>query len=74
MKSLQMALFVIGAAGFGRRIGWKEESILPSGHKLTFKVRELDICSFLKYSRNDRMLLLPCHILQSSKLSFQIGL
>ena len=48
MKSLQMALFVIGAAGFGRRIGWKEESILPAGHKLTFKVCELDFCSFFE--------------------------
>ena len=69
-----MALFVIGAAGFGRRIGWKEESILSSGHKLTFKVRELDTVLFLEYSRGNRMLLLPCHILQSSKLFFQIGL
>lgn len=35
---LQLALFVIGAAGFGRRIGWKDELIPPPGHKLNFKV------------------------------------
>ncbi|KAK7683817.1 hypothetical protein QCA50_013193 [Cerrena zonata] len=35
--TMPMALFVIGAAGFGRRIGWKEELVLPPGHKLTFK-------------------------------------
>lgn len=43
-----MALFVIGAAGFGRRIGWKEELVLPPGHKLTFKVCVL--ASVISYS------------------------
>ncbi|KAK1218093.1 hypothetical protein PQX77_019252 [Marasmius sp. AFHP31] len=35
--TLPIALFVIGVAGFGRRISWKDDTILPSGHKLTFK-------------------------------------
>lgn len=30
---------MIGAAGFGRRIGWKDELIPPPGHKMSFKVR-----------------------------------
>ncbi|KAF8895529.1 cytochrome P450 [Infundibulicybe gibba] len=33
----QIALFVIGAAGFGRPISWEEDSIVPPGHKLSFK-------------------------------------
>jgi hypothetical protein len=35
----QIALFVIGVAGFGRRIGWKEDAVVPPGHAITFKVR-----------------------------------
>ncbi|PSR76586.1 hypothetical protein PHLCEN_2v8344 [Hermanssonia centrifuga] len=36
-----MALFVIGVAGFGRRIFWKEDELVPPGHKVTFKVAYL---------------------------------
>ncbi|OAX42462.1 cytochrome P450 [Rhizopogon vinicolor AM-OR11-026] len=32
-----LALFVIGAAGFGRPISWKEDSVIPSGHQMTFR-------------------------------------
>ncbi|OJA17863.1 hypothetical protein AZE42_05911 [Rhizopogon vesiculosus] len=32
-----LALFVIGAAGFGRPISWKEDSVIPSGHQITFR-------------------------------------
>jgi len=28
---------VIGAAGFGRGISWKDEVVVPSGHTMTFK-------------------------------------
>ena len=35
----QIALNVIGAAGFGRRMSWKEEEIVPYGHTMSFKVR-----------------------------------
>lgn len=28
---------VIGAASFGRRMSWNEDSIAPAGHTLTFK-------------------------------------
>ncbi|KAK7033939.1 hypothetical protein VNI00_012566 [Paramarasmius palmivorus] len=35
--TLPIALFVIGAAGFGRRISWNEDHVVPSGHQLTFK-------------------------------------
>ncbi|KAG1876299.1 cytochrome P450 [Suillus subluteus] len=32
-----IALFVIGAAGFGRPISWKKDDVIPLGHQLTFK-------------------------------------
>ncbi|OAX30733.1 cytochrome P450, partial [Rhizopogon vinicolor AM-OR11-026] len=35
--TLPMASFVIGAAGFGRHISWKDDSVIPPGHQLTFK-------------------------------------
>ncbi|CCL98273.1 uncharacterized protein FIBRA_00267 [Fibroporia radiculosa] len=33
----KMALFIIGVAGFGRRMSWKEEGTIPSGRSMTFK-------------------------------------
>ncbi|KAG1748243.1 614 534 cytochrome P450, partial [Suillus paluster] len=35
--TLPIGLFVIGAAGFGRPISWKEDNVVPLGHQLTFK-------------------------------------
>ncbi|KDR79325.1 hypothetical protein GALMADRAFT_243295 [Galerina marginata CBS 339.88] len=35
--TLPIALFVIGAAGFGRSIRWDEDSMIPPGHQMTFK-------------------------------------
>ncbi|KAH9485050.1 Cytochrome P450 monooxygenase 124 [Psilocybe cubensis] len=35
--TLPIALFVIGAAGFGRSISWKEDAVIPPGHSMTFK-------------------------------------
>ncbi|PSS35560.1 hypothetical protein PHLCEN_2v1488, partial [Hermanssonia centrifuga] len=35
--TLPIALFVIGAAGFGRRISWQDDLVVQPGHKLTFK-------------------------------------
>ncbi|OJA17864.1 hypothetical protein AZE42_05910 [Rhizopogon vesiculosus] len=35
--TLPMALFVIGAAGFGRHISWKDDAVIPPAHQLTFK-------------------------------------
>ncbi|KAF8967870.1 cytochrome P450 [Flammula alnicola] len=35
--TLPIALFVIGAAGFGRSISWKEDVVIPPGHTMTFK-------------------------------------
>ncbi|TFY75699.1 hypothetical protein EWM64_g8312 [Hericium alpestre] len=34
---LKIALFVIGVAGFGRRISWNDDLKIPPGHKMTFK-------------------------------------
>ncbi|KAF8622696.1 hypothetical protein AX15_006794 [Amanita polypyramis BW_CC] len=35
--TLPLALFIIGAAGFGRSISWIEDGVAPPGHKMTFK-------------------------------------
>ncbi|KAI9438702.1 cytochrome P450 [Lactarius indigo] len=35
--TLPIALFVIGAAGFGRRVTWTSDLIVPPGHQMTFK-------------------------------------
>ncbi|ETW77984.1 cytochrome P450 monooxygenase 13 [Heterobasidion irregulare TC 32-1] len=35
--TVPIALFVIGVAGFGRRISWTDDMKLPPGHQLTFK-------------------------------------
>jgi len=35
--TLPMALFAISAAGFGRRITWKSDHVVPPGHQMTFK-------------------------------------
>ncbi|KIJ46886.1 hypothetical protein M422DRAFT_29073 [Sphaerobolus stellatus SS14] len=34
--TLPIALMVIGAAGFGRRISWEEDSDIPPGHTMSF--------------------------------------
>ncbi|KAH8075864.1 cytochrome P450 [Cristinia sonorae] len=35
--TMPIALFVIGAAGFGRRLAWNDEMAPPAGHRITFK-------------------------------------
>ncbi|KAF9481511.1 cytochrome P450 [Pholiota conissans] len=35
--TLPIALFIIGAAGFGRSISWKADDIKPAGYTMTFK-------------------------------------
>ncbi|TFY55986.1 hypothetical protein EVG20_g9110 [Dentipellis fragilis] len=35
--TLPIALFVIGVAGFGRRISWTDDLKVPPGHTMTFK-------------------------------------
>jgi cytochrome P450 len=35
--TLPIALFVIGIAGFGRRVTWTSDLIVPPGHQMTFK-------------------------------------
>ncbi|TEB38356.1 cytochrome P450 [Coprinellus micaceus] len=35
--TLPLALFVIGAAGFGKRMSWKDTEVASEGHKLSFK-------------------------------------
>ncbi|KDQ10983.1 hypothetical protein BOTBODRAFT_136260 [Botryobasidium botryosum FD-172 SS1] len=50
--TLPIALLVISAAGFGRRIPWREDinAFIPLGHKLTFKKALTTVCGnlFLK--------------------------
>lgn len=36
--TMQMSLLIIGIAGFGQELSWKEDSIIPPGHKVSFKV------------------------------------
>jgi len=33
----QIALFVIGVAGFGRSVSWKEDTVIPPGHTMSYK-------------------------------------
>jgi len=35
--TLPIALFVIGVAGFGRKISWHDDLIVPPGHTMTYK-------------------------------------
>ncbi|KAF8494795.1 cytochrome P450 [Gautieria morchelliformis] len=35
--TLQLALLVIGAAGFGQRLSWGEDKEIPPGHRMTFR-------------------------------------
>lgn len=35
--TLPIALFVIGVAGFGRRISWTDDQKVPPGHRIAFK-------------------------------------
>lgn len=35
--TMPIALFIIGAAGFGRRLTWNDELTAPEGHQLTYK-------------------------------------
>ncbi|KAI3604410.1 cytochrome p450 [Moniliophthora roreri] len=42
--TLPIALFVIGAAGFGRRVSWQSDTIVPPGHQMTFKDALHKVC------------------------------
>jgi len=70
--TLPIALFVIGAAGFGRKISWKDDDSTPTGHQLTFKnalhIVTTDI--FLKLIVPDRALGLTKR-LRDVKLAFE---
>jgi len=35
--TLPIALFIIGVAGFGRRVTWTSDIVVPPGHRMTFK-------------------------------------
>ncbi|EJD46415.1 614/534 cytochrome P450 [Auricularia subglabra TFB-10046 SS5] len=35
--TLPITLFVISAAGFGRKVSWEDNEIVPTGHRMTFK-------------------------------------
>lgn len=49
----QIALFVISAAGLGRRASWKDDLVIPSGHSMTFR-------DALHIASNDVLLKLVC--------------
>ncbi|KAH9480259.1 Cytochrome P450 monooxygenase 124 [Psilocybe cubensis] len=35
--TLAIAIFVISVAGFGKKVSWLNDTIIPDGHKMTFK-------------------------------------
>ncbi|KAI0763709.1 cytochrome P450 [Irpex lacteus] len=35
--TLPLTLFIIGSAGFGQQMTWKEERVVPQGHRMSFK-------------------------------------
>ena len=37
--TVPMALFIIGVAGFGKRMSWREDLAVPKGYAMPFKVR-----------------------------------
>lgn len=42
----QFSLHVISAAGFGRKMAWKDAKVIPSGHLMSFKS---SICTVTTY-------------------------
>ncbi|THU83303.1 cytochrome P450 [Dendrothele bispora CBS 962.96] len=48
--TLPIALFVIGVAGFGRKISWQSDLIIPPNHSMTFKdaLHEVTVGVFTK--------------------------
>ncbi|KAJ3966044.1 cytochrome P450 [Lentinula raphanica] len=48
--TLPIALFVLGAAAFGRRISWEDDEGIPSNHQMTFKdaMHEVYMNCFIK--------------------------
>ncbi|KIK59167.1 hypothetical protein GYMLUDRAFT_44922 [Collybiopsis luxurians FD-317 M1] len=48
--TLPIALFVLGAAAFGRRISWKDDEGIPPNHEMTFKgaIHEVSTNAFVK--------------------------
>ena len=47
--TVPMALFIIGVAGFGKRMSWKEDLSMPKGYAMPFKVRD---CQFSACRQN----------------------
>lgn len=48
--TLSIALFVIGSAGFGRRISWGKDNDIPAGYTMSFKdaIHIVSVNAFLK--------------------------
>ncbi|KAF8823725.1 hypothetical protein HHX47_DHR9000191 [Lentinula edodes] len=48
--TLPIALFVLGAAAFGRRISWKDDEGIPPNHQMSFKdaIHEVSMNCFIK--------------------------
>lgn len=38
LNGSQIALFVIGSAGFGKKMSWKDSGVRPAGRKMNFQV------------------------------------
>lgn len=70
----QLALYVIGAAGFGYRMTWKDAAKVPNGHKMSFQVYPIisTLCLFM-YWKFVRKHLRLCRMTSLSKCSYRIG-
>ncbi|EKM52729.1 uncharacterized protein PHACADRAFT_261335 [Phanerochaete carnosa HHB-10118-sp] len=72
--TLPIALFVIGVAGFGRRMTWQEDSKLSPGHKMTFKeaLHNFSLDFFIKLTTPDWLLKLGLtERMKRANLAFQ---
>lgn len=59
--TVPIALFVIGVAGFGKRMSWHEDSYVPEGFRFSFKVRDV-VCiqAVSVFPGNEQRILAGC--------------
>jgi hypothetical protein len=70
----KLALFVIGVAGFGRRVKWAEDETVPAGHTMTFKASRQHIApSVVEPSHPHRLPSTMCREACSRGWSYQSG-
>ncbi|KDR79851.1 hypothetical protein GALMADRAFT_265094 [Galerina marginata CBS 339.88] len=70
--TLPIALFVIGVAGFGKKLSWNDDVAIPAGHQMTFKDSLHIACSdiFFKLFLPEWMLKFGPTRLRNVKIAF----